>query len=158
MLPQPTTTRILVTLEGAPADQAAISLASRLATGLDAEVLLLRVVAPPALDGSRVQQVHADLGQLIDRLERQADVELQRHEPAFAGHRVSRIVLVGTQPINEILDWLRAHPVDFVVTAAHEEHRLRHLLHHVTGGEMAEALQQSGLAPVVTARLAVAAA
>ena len=140
-----TTPRILVTLDGSALDAAALPVAARLATALGAEATLLRVLPPAAATAAVPAD---DLPPLVDLAERAADEALRTHEASFPGLRVTRVVLVGTDPAQEIIDWLRSNPVDFVVMATHGHGGVRHLL----GGSVTEAVLRSGLAPVVAVR------
>lgn len=137
--------RILVTLDGSPLAAAAVPVAARLATGLKAEVVLLRVVPPVRRPPPPAA---ADLPGLIDLEERQAREELAQHQAAFAGLPVEQIVLVGDHPATEIIDWLRRHPVDFAVMATHGHSGLR----QIVTGSVTEAVLRSGLAPVIAVR------
>lgn len=133
--------RILVPLGESPTADAAVPVAARLAYDLRADVVLLRVVAPPA---SGWRRGAGDLLPAVDRAERHADAALRRYEQAFDGLRVCRVVLVG-RPAAEIVVWLRQQPVDLVVMASRVRSRLRRLV----TGSLVEAVQRSGLAPVV---------
>lgn len=137
--------RILVTLDGSPLSRAALPVAARLASRLQAEVVLLRVV-PPATGQPR--PAPGDLLPLVDLEERQADAALQEMAAAFAGFPVARVVLVGEHPADEIVAWLRHNSVDFVVMATHGRGGLRHLL----AGSVTEAVLRSGVAPVMAVR------
>ena len=132
--------RVLVPIGDPALAGAATPVAAQLAADLRAEVILLRVVLPP----SARTPLGADLLPPVDRAERLADTELRRYQTAFDGLSVSRVVLVG-EPAAEIVGWLRRRPVDLVVMASRARSRLRRLL----GGSVAEAVQRSGLAPVV---------
>ncbi len=138
-----TTSRILVTLDGSAQDTAAIAEAAKLAAGLTAQIILLRVVRP--LRAGRFD-TPGDLLPWMDRAERQADTELRTYEAAFPGLPVTRVVLVGSHPSKEIIGWLRGHPVSFVVMATRGESRLRRLI----AGSLSEAVRRSGLAPVIS--------
>ncbi|MER3421776.1 MAG: hypothetical protein C4290_15160 [Chloroflexota bacterium] len=129
--------RILVPLDGSALSEHAVPVAARLARALEAAVILLRVVPPPK---EPVPPTAGDLPPLVDLEERQ--------EPAFAGRPVERVVLVGLHPAEEIITWMRAHPVDFVVMATHGHGGLRHLV----TGSVTEAVLRSGLAPVIAVR------
>lgn len=142
---QPTAARILVTLDGSELAAAAIPVAARLAAGLGAEVILLRVVPPPDMTKTGGPQ---DLPPLVDLEERQAGEELRAYASAFPGLTVSPVVLVGRRPAEEIIGWLRANRVDFVVMATHGHGGLRHLV----AGSVTEAVLRSGVAPVVAVR------
>jgi nucleotide-binding universal stress UspA family protein len=132
--------RVLVPVGGPALAAVATPVAAQLATTLSAEVILLRVAPPPA----KRAPAGADLLPPVDRAERQADADLRRYESAFDGLSVRRVVLIG-DPATEIAGWLRRCPVDLVVMASRARSRLRRLL----GGSVAEAVQRSGLAPVV---------
>ncbi len=137
--------RLLVTLDGSDLSNAAIPVAARLARELDGQVTLLQVVPPLQ------QMAHASMGDLppmIDLEERRAAEDLRAHEGAFGGAPVERVVLVGSHPAEEIIGWLRSHPVDLVVMATHGRGGLRHLV----AGSVTEAVLRSGLAPVVAVR------
>jgi nucleotide-binding universal stress UspA family protein len=137
--------RILVPLDGSELSEHAVPVAARLARALGARVILLRVVPPPRVS---VPETAGDLPPLVDLEERQADEYLRAHEPAFAGIPVERVVLVGPHAAEEIIAWMRAHPVDYVVMATHGHGGLRHLI----TGSVTEAVLRSGLAPVIAVR------
>lgn len=137
--------RILVPLDGSELSEHAVPVAARLARALGAEVILLRVVPPPR---ATLPETAGDLPPLVDLEERQADEYLRGHEPAFAGTPVERVVLVGPHPAEEIIAWMRTHPVDYVVMATHGHGGLRHLV----TGSVTEAVLRSGLAPVIAVR------
>jgi nucleotide-binding universal stress UspA family protein len=132
--------RILVTLDGSALSEAALPIAGRLATGLGATVILLRVVPPVDSQAPAV-----DFVQLVDLGERQADRALRAYEVGLAPSAVTRVVLVGRRPAEEIIGWLRHNPVDFIVMATHGHGGLRQLV----AGSVTEAVLRSGLAPVV---------
>lgn len=137
--------RILVPLDGSDLAAAAIPVAAKLAGPLRAEITLMQVIVP---ERSVVADAVPDLPPLADLEERRADQELRRHESAFAGLNVTRLVLFGLHPSVEIIEWLRAHPVDFIVMATHGRGGLRHLV----AGSVTEAVLRSGLAPVIAIR------
>ncbi len=137
--------RILVPLDGSELSEHAVPVAARLARALEAQVILLRVVPPPR---EPVPPTAGDLPPLVDLEERQADEYLRAHEAAFAGRPVERVVLVGLHPAEEIIAWIRAHPVDYVVMATHGHGGLRHII----TGSVTEAVLRSGLAPVIAVR------
>ncbi len=56
------------------------------------------------------------------------------------------MVLVGSRPAEEIIGWLRGHPVSFVVMATPEKGSLRWLF----TTSLSEAVRRSGLAPVIS--------
>jgi nucleotide-binding universal stress UspA family protein len=132
--------RVLVPVGDPALTGAATPAAAKLASDLRAEVILLRVVPPPSARTPR----GADLLPPVDRAERLADAELRRYETAFDGLSVHRVVLVG-EPAAEIIAWLRRRPVDLVVMASRARSRLRRVFRR----SVAEAVQRSGLAPVV---------
>lgn len=140
------TPRILVTLDGSDLSTAAIPVAAQIAHGLGAHVTLLRVVPPPRRATAPTDA--GDLLSLVDLEERQAEHELRAQEAAFAGLPIERVVLVAMHPAEEIIGWLRAHPVAFVVMATHGHGGLHHLL----AGSVTEAVLRSGLAPVIAVR------
>jgi nucleotide-binding universal stress UspA family protein len=138
--------RILITLDGSPLSEAAVPVGARLAAGLGAEVTLLRVVPP--MGEKREGGGRGDLLPLIDLEEHQAADALAAFADAFPGLPVQRVVQVGRHAAEEIIDYLRHHPVDFVVMATHGHSGLRHLV----AGSVTEAVVRSGLAPVVAVR------
>jgi nucleotide-binding universal stress UspA family protein len=122
----------------------ALPVAARLAAGLRAGVILLRVVPP--VEGTPAA---GDLPAVVDLEERRAYEELYRlAEATFAGRETSAVVLVGAHPTEEIIGWVRAHAVDYIVMATHGHGGLRHLL----AGSVTEAVIRSGLAPVIAVR------
>lgn len=142
IMTETTTPRVLVALNGSAWDTIAIAEAAKLALGLTAQVVLLRVIRPLR---SRHPETPDDLLPLVDRAEREADAGLRAHQAAFPGLPIRRIVLVGTHPAREIISWLRQHPADFVVMAPHGKNGLRRLF----SGSLSEAVRQSGLVPVI---------
>lgn len=136
--------RILVPLDGSKLSAAAVPVAAKLAVGLEADITLLRVVPPVTTESAGT----SDLPSLVDLEERRAYEELATFTPAFAGRRVQLVVLVGTRPAEEIIGWVRAHPVDFIVMATHGHGGLRHLV----AGSVTEAVLRSGVAPVIAVR------
>ncbi len=140
--------RILVPLSGAPHAAAAIPVAVHLAAGLNAEVVLLRVVLPPSPEQWGID---VDRVPLVDLAERRAGVELRRYAAAFDGLPVACVVLVGTDPAAEIVGWLRVHRASFAVVARRDHRPLRDRL---TRG-VTQALQRSGLASVIVVSAAV---
>lgn len=139
------TAQILVPLDGSDLDATALPLASQVATALEADVTLLRVIEPPIADSLRMRQSRDGLGLLTERLERQTAAELLRYRSYFPGLRVTSVVRVGSEPKQEILDWLQENRVDLVVIATHSHSPLRHHLTEST----AEAILHSRLAPVL---------
>ena len=137
-----TTSRILVMLDGSARDNTAIAEAAKLAVGLSAQVTLLRVIRPPR---GGYAETPGDLVPSVDLVERGADSELRAYQAAFGALPVTRSVLVGRHPDREIIGWLRSHPVDFVLMASGGKSRLRRLF----AGSVTEAVQRSGLAPVI---------
>jgi nucleotide-binding universal stress UspA family protein len=139
-----TTRRILVTLDGSALAASAIPVAAKLATALDAEVVLLRVVEGRWWGRPR----GADLRPVKVEVEaEQAAAELRLHEAAFPGLPVTCVVLKGTYAAVEIMSWLRGQscPVDFIVMATHG----RGGLHRLVAGSVTEAVLRGGVAPVV---------
>ena len=136
--------RILVTLDGSTRDATAVAEAKQLAGGIRPEVVLMRVIKPPRMFSSPA----ADLLPPVDIAERQADAALRRHETAFPGLRVTRVVLVGNSPAKEITDWLRWNPVDYVVMATRGHGRLFRLFVDSVAG----AVQRRSAAPVIIVR------
>ena len=136
--------RILVTLDGSARDATAVAEAKQLAAGMRPEVVLLRVIKPPRGFSSPA----ADLLPPVDIAERRADAELRRHEVAFPGLRVTRVVLVGNSAAKEITDWLRWNPVDYVVMATRGHGRLFRLFVDSVAG----AVQRRSAAPVIIVR------
>ena len=141
----PATRRILVVLDDAATARATLPVARRLAADLAAEVTLLRVIPPVR---AIAPAAFTDLAQPIDLAEQQATAELRAVAPAFPGRPVTPVVLVGAHPAAEIIRWLRANPVDFVVIAGDDRGRPWYR----RGGGVAQAVLRSGLAPVVTVR------
>jgi nucleotide-binding universal stress UspA family protein len=139
-------TQIVVTLDGSDLSEAAVPVAARLAADLDADVTLLRVVPPQGEKRSRPSR--GDLLPLIDLEEHQAGDALRGFAGAFPDLAVQCVVLVGRHAAEEIVDYLRHHPVDFVVMATHGHSGLRHLV----AGSVTDAVVRSGLAPVVAVR------
>ena len=137
-----TKAHILAILDGSARNAAVLAEAAELAAGLDAQVILLRVVRPPR---STPSEPSDDLLPPVDRAERMVRAELRAQAAALPGLPVTRIVLVGARPVQEIIGWLRAHPVDFVVMATEGKRGL----HRLIGGSIAEAMQRIGLAPVI---------
>jgi nucleotide-binding universal stress UspA family protein len=139
------TPRMLVTLDGSKLADAAIPVAAQLAAGLRAEVILLRVI-PPA-EGHPAGTW--DLPPVIDLEERRAYEELHGHETSsFAGLHTTSVVMVSAHPAEEIIRWVRAHPVDLIVMATHGHGGLRHLI----AGSVTEAVLRSGGVPVIAVR------
>jgi nucleotide-binding universal stress UspA family protein len=139
-------TQIVVTLDGSDLSEAALPVAARLAAGLGADVTLLRVVPP--LGEKRPNPIRGDTLPLIDLEEHQANDALRAFVGEFPGLRVQCVVLVGRHAAEEIVTYLRHHPVDFVVMATHGHSGLRHLV----AGSVTDAVVRSGLAPVVAVR------
>ena len=137
-----TAPRILVTLDGSARDTLAVAEAAKLAAGLAAQIILLRVIRPPRRGHPETPN---DVLPLVDLAERETDAELRAHQAAFPGLPVTRIVLIGTHPAREITGWLRQHPVDFVVMAPQRKNALRRLF----SDGVSEAVRQSGLASVI---------
>ncbi len=133
---------ILVTLDGSPLAAQAVPVAARLAEQLGAQVRLLRVTPP--VDGS----APGDLPSLVDLEERRAREDLQRQAAALGPVPVDTVVLVSASPAQEIIRYLRASPVDFVVMATHGHGGMQQLV----AGSVTEAVLRSGLAPVVAVR------
>jgi nucleotide-binding universal stress UspA family protein len=138
--------RILVTLDGSDLAEAAVPVAARLASGLDADVTLLRVVPP--LGERSATPIRGDLLPLIDLEELQANDTLRAFTHQFPDRAVQCVVLVGRHAAEEIIDYLRHHPVDLVVMATHGHSGLRHLV----AGSVTDAVVRSGLAAVVAVR------
>jgi nucleotide-binding universal stress UspA family protein len=137
--------RILVTLDGSPLATAALPVASDLAAGLRAEVILLQIVPPV----TRAPAGTWDLPAAVDLEERRAYEELHRLAAGwFAGRESSAVVLVDAHPVRGIMEWVRQHPVDYIVMATHGHGGIRHLV----AGSTTEALIRSGLAPVIAVR------
>jgi nucleotide-binding universal stress UspA family protein len=139
------TPRMLVTLDGSELAAAAILVGAQLAHRLDARATLLRVV-PPRSAGCSASVCDSLPSMTIEA--RRADDDLHAYEPAFSGLCVEQVVLTGSHPAQEIVNWLRSHSVDLVVMATHGNGRLHHLLTE----KVADAIIRSGLAPVITVR------
>jgi nucleotide-binding universal stress UspA family protein len=137
--------KLLVPLDGSELAAAALPVAAEMAAGLGAEVTLLRVVPP--IEGR--QHGDWDLPSVVDLEERRAYEDLARQAAAtFPSRETRAVVLVGTHPADEILSWIRMHPVDFIVMATHGHSGLRHLV----AGSVTEAVIRSGVAPVIVVR------
>ena len=118
-------------------------MAARLAAGLGARVTQLSVVPPPG--EGRECPLRGDLLPPVDLEELHAAEALRVHAAAFPGSSVERVVLVGRDPAEEIIAYLRGHPVDSIVMATHGRSGLRQLV----AGSVTDAVVRSGLAPVV---------
>jgi|GEM_PF-3826187 len=137
----PTTHTLLVITEGVPRDADVLAAAARLLRP-DSHVILMRVLPPPAASEAPAP----DLLPAVDRAERHALDELRLQARAFPGNRVTPVVLVGSDPDEEIARWLAAHPVDAIVIPARERRGFGLLW----PGRRAPRLAQLGHTPVIT--------
>ena len=133
---------ILVIFDDPEAAQSVVPIATHLAAGLQARVTLLRVVPAPKVVSRDLPHDLLPPGVLA---ERQAYAELRRLESRFAGRSVASQVVMGDNPSAEIIGWLRRHPADLVVVGTRRSTGLRRLFQR----DAAEAVQRSGLAPII---------
>ena len=111
--------RLLVPLDGSPLAEGALAEAATLARALNAEVLLLQVIAPAAdVIRSGTMTISVDEVWAAEREEALRYLNRIRARPEWAGITMTSLVELGTAA-DMILDVARARQVDRIVMTTH---------------------------------------
>ena len=142
-------TRILVPLDGSPLAEQALSCAVTLGRGLPAELVLFRAVSIPSDARKYVDDAVLDGGDLIERLDAEADDYLRgvAEGVRLACLSVHRVVRHG--PAAEaIVDYAEQMDIGQIVMATHGYGGLKRWTH----GSVAERVLQAASVPVLMVR------
>jgi len=145
--------RALITLDGSIAAEAILPAFLRMARPLGMEVVLVRVVVPPARQAPSEDTPVAfeNTARMLEPKKQKADAYLRAvaATPALAGLRVLTTVRTGEAP-REIIAAARELQVDVIAMSTHGRTGLRRLLF----GSVAEAVLRAAHVPVFVLRAA----
>lgn len=143
--------RALITLDGSIAAEAILPAFLRMARPLGMEVVLVRVVVPPAQPSEDTPDALENTARMLKPKKEKADEYLRAvaATPALAGLRVLTTVRTGEAP-QEIIATARELRADVIAMSTHGRTGLRRLLF----GSIAEAVVRAAHVPVFVLRAA----